>query len=209
MILYFWLVANKKYFCRIKYHVLYLHSQKKKRAFSSAGSEHLPYKQRVGGSNPSTPTSKSRTYKKMWVLFVLMRPQFACNFADVVILWFIYLWELKWFIYDKDNQFLSAWCYEKIYLYELLIKSICKYRKINYWLKNNWALALVQTNRNLQNFTFIWHKDKVAKVHVTSVDYSCLFVPKGFAEPRFVNKQQKNSRFLLLIEFKSLMLANS
>ena len=28
----------------------------KKREFSSAGSEHLPYKQRVGGSNPSTPT---------------------------------------------------------------------------------------------------------------------------------------------------------
>ena len=27
--------------------------------FSSAGSEHLPYKQRVGGSNPSTP-QKSR-----------------------------------------------------------------------------------------------------------------------------------------------------
>ena len=26
------------------------------RAFSSAGSEHLPYKQRGGGSNPSTPT---------------------------------------------------------------------------------------------------------------------------------------------------------
>ncbi len=29
----------------------------KVRAFSSAGLEHLPYKQRVGGSNPSTPTS--------------------------------------------------------------------------------------------------------------------------------------------------------
>ena len=28
------------------------------RAFSSAGSEHLPYKQRVGGSNPSTPTKR-------------------------------------------------------------------------------------------------------------------------------------------------------
>ena len=27
--------------------------------FSSAGSEHLPYKQRVGGSNPSTPTSQA------------------------------------------------------------------------------------------------------------------------------------------------------
>ena len=30
-----------------------------KREFSSAGSEHLPYKQRVGGSNPSTPTTIS------------------------------------------------------------------------------------------------------------------------------------------------------
>ena len=30
------------------------------RAFSSAGSEHLPYKQRVGGSNPSTPTIRKR-----------------------------------------------------------------------------------------------------------------------------------------------------
>jgi hypothetical protein len=29
-----------------------------KREFSSVGSEHLPYKQRVGGSNPSTPTVK-------------------------------------------------------------------------------------------------------------------------------------------------------
>ena len=31
-------------------------SHLKTRAFSSAGLEHLPYKQRVGGSNPSTPT---------------------------------------------------------------------------------------------------------------------------------------------------------
>ena len=31
------------------------------RALSSAGSEHLPYKQRVGGSNPSAPTSEHRT----------------------------------------------------------------------------------------------------------------------------------------------------
>ena len=33
-------------------------SKKTLRAFSSAGSEHLPYKQRVGGSNPSTPTTQ-------------------------------------------------------------------------------------------------------------------------------------------------------
>ena len=26
-------------------------------AISAAGSEHLPYKQRVGGSNPSSPTT--------------------------------------------------------------------------------------------------------------------------------------------------------
>ena len=32
-----------------------------KRAFSSVGLEHLPYKQRVGGSNPSTPTQKRNT----------------------------------------------------------------------------------------------------------------------------------------------------
>jgi hypothetical protein len=31
----------------------------KKRELSSAGSEHLPYKQRVGGSNPSAPTKAS------------------------------------------------------------------------------------------------------------------------------------------------------
>ena len=36
---------------------LSLHSPK--REFSSAGSEHLPYKQRVGGSIPSTPTKGS------------------------------------------------------------------------------------------------------------------------------------------------------
>ena len=31
-----------------------------KRALSSVGSERLPYKQRVGGSNPSAPTKQSR-----------------------------------------------------------------------------------------------------------------------------------------------------
>ena len=34
--------------------------EKSMRAFSSAGSEHLPYKQRVGGSNPSTPTTENQ-----------------------------------------------------------------------------------------------------------------------------------------------------
>jgi hypothetical protein len=41
----------------VKYSFPYLCNPKTGiREFSSAGSEHLPYKQRVGGSNPSTPT---------------------------------------------------------------------------------------------------------------------------------------------------------
>ena len=37
-----------------------MHRFLRERAFSSAGSEHLPYKQRVGGSNPSTPTKNNK-----------------------------------------------------------------------------------------------------------------------------------------------------
>ena len=49
-----------------------------KRAFSSAGSEHLPYKQRVGGSNPSTPTGN---FHSKVVLQVIVRPFFlSVNF---------------------------------------------------------------------------------------------------------------------------------
>ena len=43
----------KKFFSETRARV-YLPSGK--REFSSVGSEHLPYKQRVGGSTPSTPT---------------------------------------------------------------------------------------------------------------------------------------------------------
>ena len=39
--------------------VVTLHSLLGMRALSSAGSERLPYKQRVGGSNPSAPTNRS------------------------------------------------------------------------------------------------------------------------------------------------------
>ena len=42
---------------------LYLHSEFVKREHSSAGSEHLPYKQGVTGSNPVAPTTKSSTYE--------------------------------------------------------------------------------------------------------------------------------------------------
>jgi putative endonuclease len=47
---------------------LFLQPQKG-REFSSAGSEHLPYKQRVGGSIPSTPT-KYKGSGENWNLFL-------------------------------------------------------------------------------------------------------------------------------------------
>ena len=45
---------------------------KEQRAFSSAGLEHLPYKQRVGGSNPSTPTKRST--EKLDLFFYFQPP---------------------------------------------------------------------------------------------------------------------------------------
>ena len=41
------------------------------REFSSAGLEHLPYKQRVGGSNPSTPTKSRRLFQVVFFLWEL------------------------------------------------------------------------------------------------------------------------------------------
>ena len=56
------------------------------RAFSSAGSEHLPYKQRVGGSNPSTPTElKKECIKNLLdalffcISYSDISPMFPCN----------------------------------------------------------------------------------------------------------------------------------
>jgi hypothetical protein len=45
--------------------------------FSSAGSEHLPYKQRVGGSNPSTPTIGNRPRMRTGFVFIT-RSRLAC-----------------------------------------------------------------------------------------------------------------------------------
>ena len=44
-------------FAQLKLNDYFCNRLRKVRAFSSAGLEHLPYKQRVGGSNPSTPTT--------------------------------------------------------------------------------------------------------------------------------------------------------
>ena len=49
------------------------------RALSSVGSERLPYKQRVGGSNPSAPTSSFRYSCDM--TFVVLQVFLSINFA--------------------------------------------------------------------------------------------------------------------------------
>ena len=49
---------NAEKFCSIKKKHYLCTALEDKRAFSSAGLERLPYKQRVGGSNPSTPTTE-------------------------------------------------------------------------------------------------------------------------------------------------------
>ncbi len=51
-------------------HYLCIAFLRKERAFSSAGSEHLPYKQRVGGSNPSTPTKQKISYLRVTDFFI-------------------------------------------------------------------------------------------------------------------------------------------
>ena len=55
------------------------------RAFSSAGSEHLPYKQRVGGSNPSTPTQKKRSLAKQFVRLFLFLTAFIQTFSILLL----------------------------------------------------------------------------------------------------------------------------
>ena len=64
----FWRYQNKPYLC-IAFETETL------RTFSSAGSERLPYKQRVGGSNPSTPTQEKEKISRRLLLFCF--PAFA------------------------------------------------------------------------------------------------------------------------------------
>ena len=62
-------------FAQLKLNDYFCNRLRKVRAFSSAGLEHLPYKQRVGGSNPSTPTRERGLIliKSLFCLFPIMR----------------------------------------------------------------------------------------------------------------------------------------
>ena len=56
----------------------------KARAFSSAGLEHLPYKQRVGGSNPSTPTRSSEAIRDSFFVKYQKKCVLAQNFSFLI-----------------------------------------------------------------------------------------------------------------------------
>lgn len=70
-----------KIFCYYKIKSYFCIAFEKQRALSSAGSEHLVYTQRVGGSNPSAPTKGSQ--KRLGFLFyVLNFPGATVIFPD-------------------------------------------------------------------------------------------------------------------------------
>ena len=52
----------------------------KNRALSAAGLEHLPYKQRVGGSNPSAPTKEASHLTRFFHIISIFNCQFPAGF---------------------------------------------------------------------------------------------------------------------------------
>ena len=65
----FYNIFGPKFFCFIFSPYLCTRLQKV-RALSSAGLAHLPYKQRVGGSNPSAPTKEFQIIRNSFLLFL-------------------------------------------------------------------------------------------------------------------------------------------
>ena len=63
------------------------------RALSSVGSERLPYKQRVGGSNPSAPTSSFRYSCDM--TFVVLQVFYINYFCSKTQIYCKNAWKLK------------------------------------------------------------------------------------------------------------------
>ena len=80
----FYNIFNPKFFYFIFSPYLCTRLQKV-RALSSAGLEHLPYKQRVGGSNPSAPTKEFRNYSGLFFLFFLRYDYFVSDVNSLFI----------------------------------------------------------------------------------------------------------------------------
>jgi hypothetical protein len=62
------------FYLPVKIKNLTLQTDQQKWKFSSAGSEHLPYKQRVGGSNPSTSTSSPEEIRDFFLPYGIYTP---------------------------------------------------------------------------------------------------------------------------------------
>ena len=80
----FYNIFNPKFFC-FNFSPYLCTRLQKVRAFSSAGLEHLPYKQRVGGSNPSAPTKEFRNYSGLFFLFFLRYDYFVSDVNSLFI----------------------------------------------------------------------------------------------------------------------------
>ena len=65
-------MTKRQYFCNLKKTASLVKKASNKGEFSSAGSEHLPYKQGVTGSNPVTPTNDGN-YKRFPFFFNIQR----------------------------------------------------------------------------------------------------------------------------------------
>ena len=74
----------RKYLVGIKKVPNFAAQMRRERALSSAGSERLPYKQRVGGSNPSAPTTQPHAPSVSALERALLRTKGdACLLRDI------------------------------------------------------------------------------------------------------------------------------
>ena len=72
-------------------------------ALSSAGLEHLPYKQRVGGSNPSAPTQKKKPrFQTLGTRFFVLREVVKAGYNKNVIWLFTQLQPFSYLCIDVN-----------------------------------------------------------------------------------------------------------
>ena len=83
--MHFFVIFLSKKFAGMIFCTTFASQNKGTREFSSAGLEHLPYKQRVGGSNPSTPTKQTKQEGiERYPLFFVCNTigKFICGWCD-------------------------------------------------------------------------------------------------------------------------------
>ena len=130
---------------RIKINVLPLQSllRTKRRAFSSAGLEHLPYKQRVGGSNPSTPT----------VLKDFISIEIESFFCFIIVSLIRFKREVKYFFplifrwLSRESRMRNSFCL-KIKVLLIKIKK-CSFKIKSYTIESSCFFKFFSSSRKL------------------------------------------------------------